>query len=179
MRRGEGAVRTNSGQSHPLNLLRLGKAAECRLEQRKRFLIPKAATHSLSDVGARPARPPSWEHGGPGQGSFLTLPRTSLSPPSSRSAPAKRYSPCGGNARDLTSALGLGRFLGPSHLSWSGKAAALLNRNGNWNSGHRNARRSPESYAFSACLDVSFAALKNGVSQEEKEPARAHSPLRR
>lgn len=59
------------------------------------------------------------------------------------------------------------------------EGCSTANRNGNWNSGHRDARRSPGSYAFSACLDVSFAALQNGVSQEEKEPAREHSPLRR
>lgn len=127
MRRGEGAVRTNSGQSHPLNLLRLGNGGRVPAGEEETLPHSKGCD-SLSDVGARPPRPPSWEHGGPGQGSFLTLPRTSLSPPSSRSAPAKRYSPCGGNARDLTSALGLGQFLGPSHLSWPGKAAALLNK---------------------------------------------------
>jgi hypothetical protein len=112
--------------------------------------------------------------GGPGQGSFLTLPRTSLSPTSSRSAPSKRYPPDGGSAQDLASAQGPGRLLGPSHLSRPGKAAALLSRNG-----HRNIRRSPGSYTFSACLDVSLPLCEMGVSQEEKEPAQAHSPLRR
>lgn len=105
----------------------------------------------LTDIGARPPRPPSWGHGGPRQGSFLTLPRTSPSPTSSRSAPTKRYPPDGGSAQDLASTQGPGRLLGPSHLSTPGKAAALLSRNG-----HRNIRRSPGSYTFSACLDVSL-----------------------
>lgn len=128
----------------------------------------------LTDIGARPPRPPSWGHGGPGQGSFLTLPRTSLSPTSSRSAPTKRYPPDSGSAQDLASVQGPGRFLGPSHLSRPGKAAALLSRNG-----HRNIRRSPGSYTFSVCLDVSLPFCEMGSSQEEKEPAQAHSPLRR
>lgn len=71
----------------------------------------------LTDIGARLPRPPSWGHGGPGQGSFLTLPRTSLSPTCSQSAPPKRNPPDGGSAQDLASAQDPGRLLGPIHLS--------------------------------------------------------------
>lgn len=128
----------------------------------------------LTDIGARPPRPPSWGHGGPGKGSFLTLPRTGLSPTSSQSAPAKRYPPDGGNAHDLASAQGPERLLSPSHLSKLEKAAALLSRNS-----HQDTRRNPEFFTFSACLDVSLPLCEMGMSQKEKESARAHSPLRR
>lgn len=113
----------------------------------------------LTDIDARPPRPPSWGHGGPGQGSFLTLPRTGLSPTSSQSAPTKMYPPNAGSAKELASAQGPGKLLGHSHLSRPGKAAALLSRNS-----HGNIRRSRGSYTFSACVDVSLPLCEMGVS---------------
>lgn len=109
----------------------------------------------LTDIGARPPRPPSWEHGGPRLGSFLTLPRTSLSPTSSRSAPTKRYPPDCGSARDLASAQGPGRLLGPSLQAREGCSTVKQKRPPEYT-------QEPRVLYFLSLSRCQFAALRNG-----------------
>lgn len=78
--KGEGAAKTNSSQSHPLNL-RLGGGSSVPAGAEETLPHSKGCD-SLSDVGARPPRPPSWGHGGPGQGKFSNTPTDH--PPSPR-----------------------------------------------------------------------------------------------
>lgn len=121
----------------------------------------------LTDIGARPPRPPSWGHGGPGQGSFLTLPRTGLSPTSSRSEPTKRYPPhrrqctgsglCPGSGEALRSQLPL--------QAREGCSAVKQKRPPEYT-------QEPRVLYFLSLSRCQFAALQNG-SEPRGEGARA------